>query len=297
VFRPRRKGFTLIELLVVIAIIAVLIGLLLPAVQKARESAARAKCQNNLHQIGIALHNYHSVTETFPSGVTSTWSLSQDLGNTWLALLRPQMEQTNAPGDAAIKSILCPSDLHVNTPWNGAGFGAWGVTSYAAVHSRDGKDDGAISFFSYVSMSIPPAGRRVTDITDGTSNTIAVAERPPSPDLFWGWWDYPSPWDAQTAAVYTNGSWWLDGAVYADSGDPGYIPCQFPSVFGRDRDFNNQCSFNAPWSGHTGGANMLNADGSVRFLSYSVGSTTIAGGKSLLEAMVTINGQELLEGN
>ncbi len=203
---PRRRGFTLVELLVVIAIIGVLVALLLPAIQFAREASRRINCASNLKQIGIGLHSYHDVHKTFPPETIWMANNSQNprptnpMGGpeiatevrnfTWIALMLPQMEQQglydqinfNIPGfnqltrdgklirSTVLKSFICPSDYTFQTlPHD------FGITSYAGnqgwdQHRRKYGDTYLAGMFPLMDPMT------LADIKDGTSNTIAVGE-------------------------------------------------------------------------------------------------------------------------
>jgi prepilin-type N-terminal cleavage/methylation domain-containing protein len=199
-----RRGFTLIELLVVIAIIAVLIGLLLPAVQKVRESARRAECQNNLKQIGLALHDYCQTNGCFPSAYLYTPPPEDQVsrgvytrpGWGWGSLLLPYLEQAplagqidvtsplDDPSNLAIRTtilrvFICPSDLWTGRFWvknvQLMDFAEAATNSYAANFGTLGEigeipqlGDGMFFRNSQV---------RVEDVTDGLSNTLAIGER------------------------------------------------------------------------------------------------------------------------
>jgi prepilin-type N-terminal cleavage/methylation domain-containing protein len=197
---PGRFGFTLIELLVVIAIIAVLIGLLLPAVQKVREAASRAECSNNLHQIGLALHNYHDSQGSFPSGYLCTQPQDNpdytSPGWGWAALLLPFIEQGNlsrqinfalpieAPSNLAARTMIlklyvCSSDRSTGIftihDKNNAPLVQAATNSYAACHGLGVDLDEELDDFN--GMFSRNSRVRFADVTDGTSNTIAIGER------------------------------------------------------------------------------------------------------------------------
>jgi prepilin-type N-terminal cleavage/methylation domain-containing protein/prepilin-type processing-associated H-X9-DG protein len=286
-----RRAFTLVELLVVIAIIGILIALLLPAVQAAREAARRISCTNNLKQIGLALHNYHAALGSFPCGAEVGFLYYQSSGTPvgtkpgWRVFILPYVEQGNIHDQFDFESNICegvdcelsamalglyqcPSDgqqiydpHRTNTyRWRTANYiGVSGARRFETCEQRhcgSWANDGVLH---------PMSGVRVADIRDGTSNTLAVGEQ-----VNW-------------LRVWTSGAYtttpqqpWQHVCVFAAKNVVWPI-----NTDPEERRYNHaqpdqNCLFNDIFfsSRHPGGANFCRADGSVGFVNETIDMET-----------------------
>lgn len=257
--RRRRRGFTILELLIVIAIIGVLVALVLPAVQAARESARRMQCSNNLKQIGIALHSYHDLVRALPPGWRDDDHHHSAFG--WADSLLPVLEQhgvfrqinfegaVDAPEHHNMSShslavMRCPSDVapqefplaqHGN-PANV--FMMMPHSNFVGVHGTEDPDKAVVGNGAFIRNRCV----RFREITGGLSNVMIVGER--SADLL------PATWFG-----------FIYGSEEAQSRVAGYI--NYPPLHPHP----DECEFS---SRHTGGAYFLWADGHVAFVSSSI---------------------------
>ena len=321
--RNTRRAFTLVELLVVIAIIGILIGLLLPAVQAAREAARRAKCINNVKQLGLGLQNYHTLHKTFPTNWGEAKDGGEEIGQSWLTMILPHIEQrvvydrialnesilfvndtlhlnNEEAAKTPIQSFICPSDANEGTMESdllpkGKLVGGWGTTNYKAVSGSNWGSSSTLSESTDFKTS-----KKIRGINRGrhfgTTNGLtkgdgvicagydgAVKTRPA--DIRDGFSKTFAIGEAVPAWCDWSMWFWYDGSTATCGIPPNYEKEGFPRHDENSGDKGNTYSF---MSQHTGGAVFGMCDGSSHFISDAIDPEIYLG-------MATIDGEEMVE--
>lgn len=302
------RGFTLVELLVVIAIIGILVGLLLPAVQSAREAARRMQCQNNLKQFGLAMHNHESAYQAFPEsrpfdleGNRMSWCVvvldfieQGNLSNIYDKKVRWNTGTNVIAGQTPLSVFVCPSSLSSTGRRPAAGTGTdidgrvMGPSDYIVMHRlrhRFFTANGLVNPLGtadHDGVLVQNRKTKIAEIRDGTSNTILIMEDAGRPDWF------VLGRDQGTILPRPEGFGWTDpdgGAGSMDGTDA--VTGAVNGGSGRGTCVMNCNNDSEPYAFHPGGMNVVLADGSVRLLSETVSAATFA-------ALITRNGGEVV---
>jgi prepilin-type N-terminal cleavage/methylation domain-containing protein len=296
--KNRQRGFTLVELLVVIAIIGVLVALLLPAIQAARESARKTSCRNNLRQLGVGVHNYETSFRRLPSGYTYTMGTQGNaLGFSWITMLLPFIEESskyqqfnfklpvydpvNAPvREMHIQTLLCPTDDVSPSGFVMMGDERYAMACYVANFGTPDLDEDQEQELSDSGRPWGPFYRnsrtKLKEITDGLSSTLMVGERQNGPFRTAGshgvHFEYETTWAGAVRDIDDNS----DDHGHMVLFQTGHTPNHADSD---DRDVS---------ASHSGEAQFLLCDGSVHSIPEEIDETVYF-------ALGTMNGDEIVK--